>query len=127
MSWCFRDECNDYADAILDRLNDAVAVVPGIWPLEVINVLLVAERHERLQESDSVRFLSLLGRLPIVVDHSWPERVMNDLLALGRVNHLSSYDAAYLELAMRQGLSIATLDLAVRDAARRVDIAILGV
>ena len=51
MSWCFSDECNDYADAILDRLNDAVAVVPGIWPLEVINVLLVAERHERLQES----------------------------------------------------------------------------
>jgi predicted nucleic acid-binding protein len=127
MSWCFTDDSNDYADAILDRLTESVAVVPGIWPLEVINVLLVAERQERLQESDSVRFLSLLAQLPIVVDHSWPERMMNDWLTLGRVNGLSSYEAAYLELAMRQGLPIATLDLALRDVAHRVDIPVLGV
>jgi len=127
MTWCFKDEVSPYADAVLDSLSLAVAVVPAIWPLEVINVLLVAERRKRLHESDSVRFISLLSQLPIVVDRSWPERSMKDLLTLGRENNLSSYDAAYLELAMRQGLPMATLDQRLLEAARRVDIPVIDV
>jgi predicted nucleic acid-binding protein len=127
MTWCFKDESNPYTDAILNSLTEAVAVVPGIWPLEVVNVLLVAERRNRLHESDSVRFITLLSQLPIEVERTWPERMMKDLLALGRTNSLSSYDAAYLELAMRQGLPIATLDSKLLEAARRVDIPILDV
>lgn len=65
MSWCFKDEENQYADDVLDYLSNATAHVPSIWPLEVVNVLLVAERRKRLFESDSVRFISLLYQLPI--------------------------------------------------------------
>jgi predicted nucleic acid-binding protein len=125
MTWCFKDETSPYADAVLDSLSEAIAVVPAIWPLEVVNVLLVAERQKRLREPDSVRFISLLSQLPIVVERAWPERMMKDLLALGRANSLSSYDATYLELAMRQGLPIATLDKKLVEAAERIDIPIL--
>jgi predicted nucleic acid-binding protein len=127
MTWCFKDEANLYADAILNSLTDAVAVVPAIWPLEVVNVLLVAEHRQRLHEADSVRFTTLLSQLPIVIDRTWPERIMKDLLAFGRENMLTSYDAAYLELAMRQGLPIATLDQKLLAAANQVDIPILDI
>ena len=60
MSWLFKDEVNKYADAVLDRLTDAKAYVPVIWPLEVVNVLLTAERRNRIRQADSVRFLTLL-------------------------------------------------------------------
>ena len=116
-----------YAEAVLDSLTEAVAVVPAIWPLEVINVLLVAERNGRLHEADSVRFVSLIGQLPIMVDRSWPERLMRDLLAIGRIHNLSSYDTAYLELAMRQGLPIATLDKRLLQSARQINLPILEV
>lgn len=124
MTWCFVDEANPYADAVLDSLSEMNGVVPAIWPLEVVNVLLVAERRKRLQESDSVRFLSLLTQLPIEVEEAWPARSMKDLLALGRANDLSSYDASYLDLAMRQGLPIATLDQKLVEAAKRINIPI---
>ena len=127
MTWCFIDEANQYADAVLEDLSEATAVVPTIWPLEVVNVLLVAERRKRLRELDSVRFLSLLSQLPIDVDQAWPERSMKDLLALGRAHDLSSYDAAYLDLAMRQGLPIATLDRKLVEAASRIGVPILKV
>ena len=76
MSWCFKDESNQYADAILDTLNKSTAVVPPIWPLEVVNVLLVAERRKRLSKADSVRFITLLTQLPITVEQEQPERMM---------------------------------------------------
>jgi len=70
MSWCFKDESNHYADAVLNRLTKATAVVPSIWPLDVVNVLLVAERQKRLSDADSMRFLTLLSQLPIRVDRA---------------------------------------------------------
>lgn len=127
MTWCFQDEANPYADAILNKLAKATAVVPPIWPLEVTNVLLVAERKGRLHEADSLRFLSLLSQLPIDVDRSWPERLMKDILSMGRAHNLSSYDASYIELAMRQGLPIATLDRNLLEAASQIDLPILNV
>ena len=126
MSWCFKDETNEYADRILDRLSETTAVVPSIWPLEVVNVLLAAERKNRLSESDSIRFLALLSQLPVIVDDERPERLMNELLALARTSNLSSYDASYLNLAMRNGLSIATLDNRIIEAAKRIEVPILA-
>ncbi len=120
MAWCFEDEANEYADAVLDRLTDTEAIVPSLWPLEVVNVLLVAEHRQRLSQTASVRFLALLSKLPIVVEQGQPEKRMGELLALGRSNQLSSYDASYLELAMRQGVPIATLDQKLMAAAGRV-------
>jgi len=125
MSWCFKDETNTYADSILDRLTKATAVVPSIWPLEVVNVLLVAERQKRLSQSDSIRFITLISQLPIVVEHELPEKMMQELLALARGNNLSSYDASYLDLAMRKGFPIATSDNKLIEAARRTDVTIL--
>ena len=122
MSWCFEDEANDYADSVLDKLNQTSAIVPVMWPFEVVNVLLVAERRKRLKQADSLRFITLLSELPIVVDDGRPEKVIKDLLALGRTTGLSSYDAAYLELAMRKDFPLATLDRKLFEAARTVDV-----
>jgi predicted nucleic acid-binding protein len=127
MSWCFKDETNTYADTVLDKLANATAIVPSIWPLEVVNVLLVAQRQKRLSESDGIRFLTLLSQLPIVVEYEQPEKMMKELLALARVNNLSSYDASYLDLAMKRGISIATLDQKLIDAAKRTDVPILAI
>ena len=125
MSWCFTDETDEYGDFVLERLSREAAAVPSIWPLEVVNVLLVAERQERISESDSLRFLALLLQLPIVVEHERPRDAMQGLLALGRDNDLSSYDASYLALAMRNGLPLATMDNRLREAARRVMVPVL--
>jgi predicted nucleic acid-binding protein len=126
MSWCFRDEANPYADAILDRLSTATALVPSVWPLEVVNVLLVAERRNRISTAAGVRFLSLLTQLPIIVEYEPAERMMKDLLNLARANRLSSYDASYLALAMQKGIPLATLDHKLITAAKNVDVKILA-
>lgn len=125
MTWCFSDETNKYSDAILDSLNTSTAFVPSIWPLEVGNVLLVAERRKRLSEADSTRFITLLSELPIVIEQEQPERMMKDILALARKYKISTYDASYIDLAMRKGLPIASLDKDLRKAARRSRVAIL--
>ena len=125
MSWCFNDETNRYADAVLDKLSESEAIVPSVWSLEVVNVLLVAERRKRLKQVDSVRFITLLSQLPIAVEHEAPAQMMKDLLALGRASNLSSYDASYLDLAMRKDCPIATLDKKLMEAAQKVDVKIL--
>ena len=125
MIWCFKDETNKYADAILDSLELSTAYVPSIWPLEVGNVLLVAERRKRLSEADSTRFITLLAELPIVIEQETPERMMKDILALAREHQISTYDASYLDLAMRKGLPIATLDKGLKKAAKRSQVSIL--
>ena len=109
----------------MDRLSGATAFVPSIWPLEVVNVLLAAEHKKRLNEADSVRFITLLSQLPIMVEQERPERIMKDLLALARANNLSSYDASYLNLSMRKGFPLATLDTRLREAAKKTEVPIL--
>jgi len=126
MSWCFKDETSKYTDTVLDYLEKATAYVPTIWPLEVSNVLLVAERKKRLSQSDSSRFISLLFELPIIVEPESPERMLSEILALAREYKLSSYDASYLDLAMRKGLPIATTDKNIITAARRSSVSILS-
>jgi predicted nucleic acid-binding protein len=124
MSWCFKDESNKYADIVLNSLQKSNAVVPPVWPLEVVNVLLVAERMKRLSEADSMRFLTLLNQLPITVEEGQSEEMMLRTLSLAREYRLSSYDASYLDLAMRKGLPIATLDKGLRAAAQKTEVPI---
>ncbi|MDZ7698515.1 MAG: type II toxin-antitoxin system VapC family toxin [Deltaproteobacteria bacterium] len=124
MSWCFKDEASEYADAVLDSLQESSALVPSIWPLEVVNVLLVAERKRRLSKADSVRFITLLSKLPIIVEYERTETMMNELLTLARVNNLSSYDTAYLDLSLRKGLPISTTDTRLIKAAKNADVTI---
>jgi predicted nucleic acid-binding protein len=125
MSWCFQDETNKYADVVLGFLEEGAAYVPAIWPLEVSNVLLVAERRKRLSQADSSHFISLLFELPIIVEQESPERMLSEILALAREYKLSSYDASYLDLAMRKGLPLATTDMNIIAAAKRSSVPII--
>lgn len=127
MAWCFKDECDDYANNVLETLRERDALVPSLWRLEVANVLLVAERQKRLSPADSERFLALVSDLPIAIDEPRGEHDMATFLARGRQYDLTSYDAAYLELAMRQGLPLATRDRRLRDACRVSGTALLEV
>lgn len=119
MAWCFEDECDPYAEAVLSSLGDAQALVPPIWPLEVVNVLLVAERKKRLHRADSSRFLELLGGLPIIIDQGVSLMKLGGILSRGRELVLSAYDTAYLELAEREGLPVATCDARLRAACKK--------
>ncbi|PWB76788.1 MAG: VapC toxin family PIN domain ribonuclease [Candidatus Methylomirabilota bacterium] len=118
MAWCFQDAGNRYADTVLESLETGEAFVPAIWPLEVGNVLLVAERKKRLSEASLVRFLALLRNLPITVEQETPDRMLTEIVSLARTHHLSTYDASYLDLAMRLGLPIATQDTQLAKAAK---------
>jgi predicted nucleic acid-binding protein len=123
MAWCFKDEGTPYADRVLESLTAASALVPPIWPLEVVNVLLAAERRKRLTEADSLRFITLLNQLPIRVElPSSTESLMIRILPMARKYGLSSYDASYLDLAMRNGLPLATLDKKLQAAATKAKV-----
>jgi predicted nucleic acid-binding protein len=124
VAWCFGDETNPYSEAVLQDLADTGAVAPSIWPMEMANVLLVAERRKRISKAQSRRFVELLRTLPIAVDDVSVARAWDGVLSLAREQHLSAYDAAYLELAMREGLPIATRDKALRKAAMRCGVAV---
>lgn len=125
MAWCFKDENDEQADTILNMLQNSPAIVPSIWPLEVTNVLLVAERNKRLKRKDSYRFLALLAELPITVEQDSYQRIAGEIFALAHVYHLSSYDALYLDLAIRKGLPLATADKTLANAAKRVKVDLL--
>jgi len=124
MSWCFEDEASQYAYNVLESLRYVRAIAPVIWPLEVGNVLVVAERKGRLQYVDCIQFWELLSELPIEVDGQVSEKVMMNVYTLAREAQLSTYDASYLELAMRKKIPLATSDKALLRAARKFDIEI---
>jgi predicted nucleic acid-binding protein len=110
VAWFFEDEANDYAQAVEASLAGAVAIVPALWHLEVANALLVGERRKRATEAKVTTFLELLGSLPITLDDDTATRAWQKSIHLARGHRLSVYDAAYLEIALRRGLALATLD-----------------
>jgi len=105
-----RQEDNTYASKVLEALVTEQAVVPSIWALEVANVIGKAERKALVTEARSKLFLDLLGQLNIVDDKATVKNALGETLSLSRRYFLSAYDASYLELAMRRGLRLATLD-----------------
>ena len=122
MAWCFNDAEDDYADAVLESLDTSEAIAPAVWPLETGNVLLVAERRQRINRAATVRFLELLDALSIQVEQESPGRMFKEIISLAREHELSTYDASYLDLAMRRDLPLATRDSALLKAARRCGI-----
>lgn len=117
LAWAFEDAGDGYAVRVLEELRASEAVAASLWPLEVTNGLLTAERRGRIQAPDARRFLNLLLSLPVVVDPVARRRAFEGVHALARTHGLTSYDAAYLELAVRYGLPLATLDERLREAA----------
>jgi predicted nucleic acid-binding protein len=122
MSWCFPDEQDPFAREVLRTLGEADAVVPAIWHLEIANALVVAERRGRVKSADTSRFLNLVQGLGVEVDAQTTARAFGETLALARRHGLSAYDAAYLELSMREGLPLATSDEALRQTARKLGV-----
>jgi predicted nucleic acid-binding protein len=126
MTWCYPDEQSDFAYRVLDKLEIWQAVVPSLWALEVANALVLGERRQRITPADIARFFELLRGLPIETDVQTVSRALGDTLQLARTHALSAYDAAYLELAMREGLVLATLDGRLKDAAKAVGIKVFA-
>jgi predicted nucleic acid-binding protein len=122
MAWCFEDENTDYTNNILENLENTTAVVPTIWSLEVANVLLLAKKNKRISEIQSASFIDALLTLPIVVDTSTSSRAMHSILFLANQLDLTIYDAAYLELAMREKIPLITLDKKLIKAANELEI-----
>jgi predicted nucleic acid-binding protein len=124
ITWCFADEMTVEAQLLLDRIVAGSAIVPAIWPLEIANVLANAERRGRIGPDGISEFVALLAALDIAIDGETTSRGLSDILNLARRERLSSYDAAYLELAMRAALPLATRDAAVAAAARRCGVVV---
>ena len=127
ISWVLVDEDDDYANSILDLMTDATAFVPEIWSLEVVNTLLVAERRNRMTIEKSEQAIKLLQSLPIVIDTLTSSQAFQQTLKLGREQSLASYDAAYLELALRKNLPLATNDNRLIEAAKRCQVRLMEV
>lgn len=123
--WYLRDQNNPYSDAIAKRLELDRALVPPLWQMEIANVLKSACSRGKLQLGKARLILDALGQLPIDVD-AGPAPGQRQLFELAMRHSLSSYDAAYLELAMRHGLPIATRDARLADAAKSAGIDLAG-
>ncbi len=125
LAWYLEDEPNDYAERMLVRLPSEPAVVPAIWGLEVANGLLIAERRGRVTSADAARISETLIGLPISPRDLSLDSALGPVHTLARSEGLSSYDASYLELAMREGIPLATVDERLRAAAGRVGVALV--
>ena len=125
MAWGLA-ESDEYSDAAMEAIAGGEALVPGVWPLEFANALVTAERRKRLTESEATRLRELVLELPITVVPDVTARVLSDVLALARQQGLSVYDASYLDLAMREGVPLASVDDRLRAAALRCDVTVLA-
>lgn len=127
MGWCFSDQTDALTETALALLQDGTAHVPPLWFLEVSNVLLVAERRHKIKRSEAVQCVEMLRTLPIVEASSPAGWEQTDRVhSIGRQYGLSAYDAAYVDLAARLGLPLATRDRALRAACKRADVGLLS-
>jgi predicted nucleic acid-binding protein len=123
IAWLFEDEATPETEAVLDRLFDEDAHAPGLWELEVANVVLSAERRGRISEIASAHIMERLRDLPIRINPDNPR--LHHLLEVGRRYGLTSYDAAYLTLALHLNLPLATLDRDLAAAAELAEVALV--
>ncbi|HKE00140.1 MAG TPA: type II toxin-antitoxin system VapC family toxin [Planctomycetota bacterium] len=126
LSWCFSDEATAASRRIQDRLESETAVVPGLWFLEVANVLALAERRKKLTAAATAELVTLFGAFDLEVDDEASGRAFGHLLPICRAHGLSAYDAVYLDLALRRRLPLATLDDELRSAGRKLGLDLLG-
>ncbi len=117
LAWFFEDESSSRSQAVFLSIDEQKILVPSLWPLEVANVLTCAERRNRTTTVKVAKFVDMLRRLPIVVDAHTAEIALDDILPLARRHRLTAYDAAYLELALRTGHPLASLDDSLNKAA----------
>ncbi len=127
LSWGFENEGTPFTDEVLRRLKQSSALAPVLWHFEVANVLSTAERKGRLEPAQQSEFLEWLRLLPVAVEHRPATWLCQQILPLTRAYRLSAYYAAYLELALREKLPLATLDGDLQTAARAAGAMLLEV
>lgn len=125
LAWLLPGERSDAADALAERLGAVTPVAPAIWPLELANALMTARRRERVTDRDVDRMLDVLLSLPVEVDASADHEALTRVMAIARRYGLTSYDAAYVELAQRRGWPLATLDARLAAACNLEGVAVL--
>lgn len=123
IAWAMPDEGHPLADRALLQLQEGSAIAPAIWWYEIRNILLLSERHDRIAPEDSIQFLTALELMRIDVDFSKDSAAV---MGTARKYRLSVYDAAYLALAIREHLPLATLDAALLTAALSAGLPQLG-
>lgn len=123
LGWCFSDEATPYTRAVLAALKTTYAVVPALWPFEVANALALAERRKRITQEGIAAFVELLRQLPIHVERREAVWLCQAVIRLARDHKLTAYDAAYLDLASREQLSLATLDHDLQEAGLALGVA----
>lgn len=127
LSWCFEDEQTLTTVDILRQIERHGAVAPSLWPLEIQNALLMAERRKRLDQAKRHQLMELMKALPVVLDTETAVQSWTFTMQLAERFRLTSYDAAYLELAQRRNLPLATLDQELRVAADSLGVNTLGI
>ena len=122
LAWCFEDEQTSAVMALLDRVASTGAVAPLLWPVEALNGLIMAERRRRIGPEKRQQLAGLLRSLPVKLDEETATQAWEETARLGEPFRLSIYDAAYLELAQRRRLPLATLDRNLWSAAAAIDL-----
>jgi predicted nucleic acid-binding protein len=125
LAWCFADERTPETQSLLARALDESVAVPSHWPLDLANILTNAERRGRIDPDRISRFIAMLGTIAVEVDATTHERGLSGILNLARQERITSYDAAYLDLALRERIPLATRDAALAEAARRVGVSVI--
>jgi len=123
LAWVFTDEGSATTEALLDRVRDEGGVVPALWEYEVCNALLSAVRRGRLSQASAIHLMTLLRSINLRVDRTPLD--MARVMSLAATHSLSAYDAAYLDLAIINGLPLATLDQPLAQAATKFGIDVL--
>jgi predicted nucleic acid-binding protein len=127
LAWCFPDEASDYADSVLVAVENQTVIVPAIWAVEITNALRVGERRKRIRQPDVRRFIELVNGLRVVEDGQLFADTASNILPLAREYDLSAYDAAYLDVAVRHEIPLATLDGALQKACKTAGINIFRI
>ena len=126
LTWCFDDARMVATDALLDRVVESGATAPSLWPLEVLNALAMAERRSRIDAARRQRLGGFLRDLPVTIDVETASQAWAVTSQLATRFRITMYDAAYLELAQRLGLPLATLDRELRAAGGALGVTLLG-
>jgi predicted nucleic acid-binding protein len=117
LAWCFESEATMGTQQLWVRANVEGILVPCIWPLEIANALLISERRRRIDADTSDQFAFILDRVRLTIDQPEPVHIWSEVMRVARDTGLTTYDASYLELAMRTGHELATRDARLFSAA----------
>lgn len=126
LAWYLPRQQTPRTDALMHRMADEGATTTALWPIEVANVLLIYERRGQLTAADRVSAISFYSSAPVAIDDQTQSRAWGTTYDLALANKLTIYDAGYLELALRSGLPLATLDGDLCRAATALGVPVQG-